>query len=164
MHIWIKSSYPDWHGILLFKEQSSKHCLKTKWSSDRKWSIPHFLYQQIWRSSKWQSNEDQIINKGLKHYWNKTSILNLMNLFLKGYYDWAFDCLLLFSWNTSMKSLAYYINLSKETKKKKRKKEIGTGIFTSDLVWFNVDPVSFAKTPFEGKAVPCPVHYHSRSI
>ena len=63
-----------------------------------------------------------------------------------------------------MKSLAYYINLSKETKKNKRKKEIGTGIFTSDLVWFNVDPVSFAKTPFEGKAVPCPVHYHSRSI
>ena len=62
-----------------------------------------------------------------------------------------------------MKSLACYINLSKETKKK-RKKEIGNGIFTSDLVWFNVDPVSFAKTPFEGKAVPCPVHYHSLSI
>ena len=44
------------------------------------------------------------------------------------------------------------------------KKEICTGIFTSDLVWFNVDPVSFAKTPFEGKAVFCPVHFQSLSI
>lgn len=59
------------------------------------------------------------------------------------------------------KSCLLYQFIKKETK---RKKEIGTGIFTSDLVWFNVDPVSFAKTPFEGKAVPCPVHYHSLSI
>ena len=56
------------------------------------------------------------------------------------------------------------ISIYQKKLKKKRKKEIGTGIFTSDLVWFNVDPVSFAKTPFERKAVPCPVHYHIRSI
>lgn len=60
--------------------------------------------------------------------------------------------------------LVISIYQKKLKKKKKRNKEIGPGIFTSDLVWFNVDPVSFAKTPFEGKAVPCPVHYHSRSI
>lgn len=55
-----------------------------------------------------------------------------------------------------MKSLACYINLSKKKLKKKKERNWYWNLyFRFSLV--QRGSCKFAKTPFEGKAVPCPV-------